>query len=127
LPIANEVASYLFNKYNLDIVDEFTDNPQGLVVYGLFFLYMEKTQPTNFSQSIEDNSIVIQGASLDCLITAVGSVIGITEVKSIWSGLMAGATEATAAAAAKLIFKRVAICVTSVFAIYELGDCLGIW
>lgn len=122
-PLADQVASLINTKHGLNIADEFENNPQGLVVYGLFYLYQERTAG-NVNIGSQGR---ISEASLSCLITAVGSVVGISDVKALWKSFVAGATEATALAAAKVLFKRVAICVTSVFALYELGSCLNLW
>jgi hypothetical protein len=34
---ANQIASYFQDKFNIDITKEFIDNPEGIVILGLFY------------------------------------------------------------------------------------------
>lgn len=59
--------------------------------------------------------------------TAVGTVIGITQAQSIWQSIVAGATVQSVVDALILIAKRVAAVVTVSIMIYEAGQCLHWW
>ena len=64
---------------------------------------------------------------MDCFLTAVGTLIGITDAKNIWKSIVAGASEETAIAAVKLIGRRVGTIISVGIMVYEVGSCLDWW
>ena len=39
---ANQIASYFQDKFKIDITEEFIDNPEGIVILGLFYAKKEQ-------------------------------------------------------------------------------------
>ena len=62
-----------------------------------------------------------------CFYTAVGTILSITQIKSLVASIQAGAARATVINSLKLMGRRVAFAVTVVVAVYQLGDCLEWW
>lgn len=125
---ANQIASYFQDKFKIDITEEFIDNPEGIVILGLF--YAKKEQQDADSQIMSNstkNVMKTADENMDCFMTAVGDFIGITQAKSIWNSIVMGATEQTVIAAVKLIARRVAGIITVTSMVYATGSCLDWW
>lgn len=127
--IANQIASYIMIKYKIDIRDKFIDNPEGIIILGMFFAAREHKNRiiSKKSDNIDSKSIMLYDDNMNCFITAVSDVIGITQAKSLWASIVAGATEETIIAAVSLIGRRVAGLITVTFMVYSTGECLGWW
>lgn len=132
--LASQVAGYLYHVKGIDARNDFVNDPQGLIVVGLYFAAYEWQNNSTFinnnkSLKSKKKPDVIANSSdpMGCFLTAIGSVIGITDARNIWRSIVAGASEQTAIAAVKVIAKRSAVVISAVFAIYEAGDCLGWW
>jgi hypothetical protein len=125
---ANEIASYFLDKYKIDITKEFIDNPEGIVILGLF--YAKKEQQVTYSHIMSNSTNNVMKTSdenMDCFLTAVGDFIGISQAKSIWRGIVMGASEQTVIAAVKLIGRRVAGIISVALMVYATGSCLDWW
>ena len=125
---ANQIASYFQDKFKIDITEEFIDNPEGIIILGLF--YAKKEQQDADSQIMSNstkNVMKTADENMDCFMTAVGDFIGITQAKSIWNSIVMGATEQTVIAAVKLIARRVAGIITVTSMVYATGRCLDWW
>lgn len=121
---ANKIATYFFYKYKIDIREDFVDNPQGIITLGLFYAAKESKSNTqnNYASRAE-----MASPGMDCFLTAVGTLIGITDAKNIWKSIVAGASEETAIAAVKLIGRRVGTIISVGIMVYEVGSCLDWW
>jgi hypothetical protein len=124
---ANEIASYFQDKYKIDITKEFIDNPEGIVILGLFYAKKEQQDADSQIMSNSTNNVMKNNDPNDCFWAAVMGVIGITDAKNIWKALAAGATEETVIAAARLIGKRIGISIGIVMMVNEIGQCVGWW
>jgi hypothetical protein len=81
----------------------------------------------NQSQSNDKVTFKTSDENMNCFLTAIGDIIGITQARSLWKSIVAGASEETVIAAVSLIGRRVAGVLTITFAIYSTGECLGWW
>ena len=125
---ANEIASYFQDKYNIDITKEFIDNPEGIVILGLFYAKKEQQDADSQIMSNSTNNVMkTSDENMDCFLTAVGDFIGISQAKSIWRGIVMGASEQTVIAAVKLIGRRVAGIISVALMVYATGSCLDWW
>lgn len=124
---ANQIASYFQDKYKLDITKEFIDNPEGIVILGLFYAKKEQQDADLQIMSNSTNYFMKNIDPNDCFWAAVMGVIGITDAKNLWKALAAGASEETVIAAARLIGKRIGISIGIALMIVEIGDCAGWW
>lgn len=134
-PAANKIASYFFDRYKIDIRQDFVDNPQGIIILGLFYAAKE----VNYSNNSVLSSLRVKTLSSDglvitenkddfsCFLSAVAAVIGITDARNIWRSIVSGASEETVLAAVKLIGKRVAGVISVAIMVYEVGSCLEWW
>jgi hypothetical protein len=125
--LANQIASYFQSKYKIDITQEFKNNPEGIVILGIFYANKEAIEAKSKNKSFSINSYQTNSEDMECLMTAVGTVIGISQAKDIWKSIMAGATEATILNTVKLLARRVAAAWTLVALVYEVGGCLDFW
>ena len=126
---ANQIASYFHDKFKIDITKEFIDNPEGIVILGLFYAEKEH-QETRLKIKTNSNDVMMATPDeyMSCLHTAVEAVIGVTQAKEIWKGFVGGATaEATVFAAAKLMAKRVATIWGIADMVYNMGLCMTWW
>jgi hypothetical protein len=123
---ANQIASYFIDKYKIDIRAEFKENPEGIIILGMLYA----------SKEYENKKLNTRGTSLaafkepeamNCFLTAVSDVIGISQAKALWASIVAGATEETVIAAVSLIGRRVAGVITITLMVYSTGECLGWW
>ena len=121
---ANKIASFFYYTKNIDIRTKFVNNLHGIITLGLVYALYENynTYKTNLN-----GREALPPDSFDCFMTAVGTVIGITQAQSIWQSIVAGATVQSVVDALILIAKRVAAVVTVSIMIYEAGQCLHWW
>jgi hypothetical protein len=125
---ANEIASYFQDKYNIDITKEFIDNPEGIVILGLFYAKKEQQDADSQIMSNSTNNVMkTSDENMDCFLTAVGDFVGITQARSIWNSIVMGASEQTVIAAVKLIGRRVAGIISVATMVYATGSCLDWW
>lgn len=123
--VANKVATYFYTHFKRDVRKDFIDDPNRLVILGLF--YAAKESRDLAMQRAGGGLKLPNDSAFDCFLTAVGTVIGIFDVKNIWNSIVAGATEDTVIAALKLIGGRVASIITLGIMVYEVGNCLNWW
>ena len=125
--LANQIASYFQSKYKIDITQEFKNNPEGIVILGIFYAKKEAIEAKSKIKSFSINSYQRYSDDMDCLMAAVSTAIGISQARDIWRSVMAGATEATILSTVKLLARRVAAAWTVVAMVYEVGGCLDFW
>jgi len=126
---ANQITSFIFKKYKIDIREKFKDNPEGIIILGMFFAAKEYEYKNLSTKSISISSKLTMKYDdrMNCFITAVSDVIGIAQARSIWTSIAAGATEETVIAAVSLIGKRIAGIISVTLMVYSTGECLGWW
>ena len=124
---ANEIASYFFDKYKIDIREKFVDNPEGIIILGMFYAEKEYQKTKYQIKTNSLNSFKTSDENMDCFMTVVSDVIGISQAKAIWNSIVMGASEETVIAAVSLIGKRVAGILTVATMVYSTGSCLGWW
>jgi hypothetical protein len=136
MELANKIAGLYFYKKGIDIRSDFVDNPNGIIILGLFSAAREYhfgIAPTSMVQNISKSQKNVGIAPLaepddmDCFLVAVQSIIGIPQARSIWRSILAGAAEETIIGAVRLIGRRVGVGITIGIAIYDVGGCLGWW
>lgn len=124
---ANQIASYFLDKYNIDLRDKFIDNPEGIVILGMFYAQKEIVNSRLHMKSNSSLALSSSEENMNCFLTAIADVIGIAQAKSIWKSIVMGASEETVIAAVSLIGRRVAGILTVATMIYSTGGCLGWW
>jgi hypothetical protein len=125
---SNQIASYFQDKFKIGITKEFIDNPEGIVILGLFYAKKEQQVTDSHIMSNSTNNVMkTSDENMDCFLTAVGDFIGISQAKSIWRGIVMGASEQTVIAAVKLIGRRVAGIISVALMVYATGSCLDWW
>jgi hypothetical protein len=127
IDLANKIGSYVKDTEGIDLTNDYIDDPEGVIMVGVFLglheKYNQRTKPT----TTNDLTIRKDIDDFGCFLTAVGTLIGITEIQSIYESIVAGATKRTVIGALKLIGRRVAGVITVGIMIYEVGDCLEWW
>jgi hypothetical protein len=124
---ADQIASYFYEKYKLDIRDEFVDNPEGIIILGMIYAAKEYEDKKLKRKS---NSLEVMKTSdeeMNCFFVAVESVIGIAEAKSIWRSITMGASKELVISSVSLIGKRVIAVWSLAVLIYNVGGCLEWW
>lgn len=133
---ANKLADYFFQKEGIDLKKEFEGNNNLIIIFALLKAKQEQKSAQiidkeNFSLNSSIVNITPQDSisedNMGCFMTAVGTIIGIADANAIWTSIAAGASSKSIIAALRLIGKRVAFAVTTAFAIYNVGECLGWW
>ncbi len=128
IALASKIASFVFEKYKMDVRKDFINDPQGVIILGLSLAAREHENGTIIVKTTStDNGVIINKADLNCFFAVVGGVIGITDARNIWKSITAGASEETILAAVKVIGKRVAGIITVGIMVYELGECFDWW
>jgi hypothetical protein len=124
--VANNVANYFFDKYKIDVKSEFANNPEGLVLLGLYYAAKEKKSLLNVfhPQGIMTFS---NDEDIECFLTAVGTFIGITEARNIWKSIVAGANEEAVITSLALLNRRITTKTAAGIMVKESGKCLGFW
>ncbi len=114
--LASEITLYIQDKYDANFTANIALDYKEIIVMGMGYVEFE-AHPVAVTQSDE----------VDCIISAVGAIIGVNDVMGIVNDFRNGVSATTILGTAKLALKRVATALTVAFAIYELGDCLDWW
>lgn len=132
--LASQICGYFYYNRNIDIRNDFINDPNGVILLGLFYAadeyyYQNQMTAKSLKQSGKTASpnLYDDPDPMGCFLTAVGSLIGFADAKNIWRSFVAGASEQTVIAALKLIGRRVATVITVVVTIYQAGECLDWW
>ena len=127
LPLSKKIISFISSTYKIDISN--STNLIGVIVVGALIAKKEQELIlNNIKLKSRSTGIVIQTSpGMDCFITAVSSIIGISDARNLFLQFSNGVSAETILGTVKLMGKRVAGFVTIVFAIYELGQCIGWW
>lgn len=132
--LADQIAGFYYYNRNIDLRVDFADDPNNVIIFGLFYAakeYIDQESLYATQKSVKkkkEPSIYYMPPDPEiCFWTAVGTIIGFTEAKSIWNAIVGGASEQTIIRTLKLMGKRVASAITLVITIKEVGECLGWW
>lgn len=112
--LADQISYHYFQSHDFSLYTEFNGDRDKVIMLGIFMAKIETlSSNSNFA------------APLDCFLTAVSSIIGLTDARAVWNSIVAGgASVETAVAALKLIAKRVASVITVAIAVYSVIQCL---
>lgn len=111
-PLYNKIVAYELSKGN-DISGEEINT---VITYAFLKMEFEKSQRLN-----------VREESLDCFMTAVGSIIGLAGARSVYNSFMAGAATETIIGFLRVAAGRVATVFTVAWAVYEVADCMGLF
>lgn len=118
ISLANKIYIYIQNNYDATFTANVSTNYKEIIVMGMAYLEYEANPVGGVS---------VQSSEVDCIITVVGSIIGVNDVMGIVNDFRNGVSATTLMGTARLALKRVATAITVAIAIYELGDCLDWW
>ncbi|MBC7848637.1 MAG: hypothetical protein H7Y31_02820 [Chitinophagaceae bacterium] len=123
-PIARQIAGYVWQQYNEDVLADILSAPETGMILALFLYGKEMNiLPPDRPDPGRDG-----GGEMNCFTAALGGLIGIPEIKGIYSDFVSGRTSPkTVIKAVKLIGRRVATIIGVAIAVYSLGDCLEWW
>jgi hypothetical protein len=129
----HKITALFFEKYQIDLNEEFSDNPDGITLVGVFYAAKENLLLNEFTGNLNQGKTTHSTNSLkaspafDCFLNAVGTFIGITQARSIWNSIVAGASEQAIISSLKLIGRRVAAVIGVGIMVYDVGSCLDWW
>lgn len=118
ISLANKIYVYIQDNYDSTFTANVATDYKEIIVMGMAYLEYEANPVGGAS---------VQSSEVDCIITVVGSIIGVNDVMGIVNDFRNGVSATTLLGTAKLALKRVATAITVAIAIYELGDCLDWW
>lgn len=122
-PIANQIANRIFTKYGEDIHDEIGNEPQAMVLLGLFEYGVEN----NYSLDGYNSAARTPYDNWMCFINALSDNFGISAIRSVYNDFRAGVSPRTVVRALRQLGTRIWLGFTIGIAIYSLGDCLDWW
>jgi hypothetical protein len=129
----HKIAALFFEKHQINLNEEFSDNPDGITLVGLFYAAKEELLVNEFTGNLNQGKATHSTNSLkaapefDCFLTAVSTFIGITQARSIWNAIVSGASEQTVISIIKLVGRRVATVIGVGIMVYDVGGCLDWW
>ena len=150
---AYDMATYVYNKYALDLRDSALSDPLTMIATGMLIHAKELGVPaevfdneplsfnvgkpnmlmlssliaTAISQRNIYSNLAMFGNWKDCLWTAVGTIVGWKKVKKVYGDLLAmGVNVNTAWGAVKVIAKRAGFGITVGMALFEYIDCVAL-
>ena len=120
-PLANQVAAHLSIKYGDNISNEIGNNPQAMILLGLFEYGVEN----NFTlDSIANRA---EYGDWECFMNAVVDGFGIGAVRTLYNDFKHGASPRTIVRAVKTLGSRMWLGLTVGWAIFSLGQCMDWW
>lgn len=126
--LTNDISDYFLFRENIDIRAEFPNDPNGIILSGLFLATRTNVPLIPVDRQGTSQEITINRVDdLSCFMTAIGALIGISDARNIWASIQAGASSETVIGTIKLIGRRVASVITVVFTVYQVGECLDWW
>ena len=123
-PLANQIADHILTKYGEDIRDEIGDFPQAIVMLGLFEYGIENNISLDSVESIMNRAAI---DPYDCFTSALGGIVGISEIRGIYNDFRNGVSPRTILRTLKTFGRRVFAAISIGLAILALGDCLDWW
>ena len=131
--LADQIAGYYYYNKGIDLRLDFADDPNDVVIFGLFYTAKEvydqgNTPPSTFKiKAKQEKPNYVPIDPLECVFQAIGDIIGLSNVRTIWASIIGGAGEHTIIAALKLLGGRKVAGFTLVVAVYHTGQCLDWW
>jgi len=130
--LASQIVSYFVKQYNVDLRIASIGNPEGLVILGIAIAEKEYQQEKGIYSGWQSEVLSVADPStssgMSCFVTAVSTLIGLSQAKAIWADIVAANfTVTTAVEALTLIGKRVAGVIAVACMVYSAGECLGWW
>lgn len=124
LKLGNDIAEYIDDRYKIDIKNDVSDFPEATIVLGLFYFGKE-----NGIQDLHPDSLLNRPAdlALGCLFSAVGALLSIHDLRSLYQDFVSGIGASTILSTMKLMLRRVATVWTVVTTVYSFGDCMDWW
>lgn len=121
-PVTVKFADYLNTKYtDFDIRNDVKDYPLEVAMMGVFQLLKEKNYPSDYG--INGHMRAASG-SFDCFSAALGGLLGINEINSLYHDFTHGVTPRTVFRTMKTMLRRVAGGITIAWTVVELAICL---
>lgn len=124
---ASLISEYVKNKYNIDCNEDGDDLPEATLIFGLFCYGKEKKLgeiPETANASNPISAEVAAGDPLGCLVGAIGGLIGLGEVRSLYNDYVHGVSARTVLRTLRTMVRRVGSIFTIISAVYSFGDCL---
>lgn len=132
-PIANQVADYVLVHYGEDISADLAGFPEAGLLLALFYYGRENgitaddLDNGNCTTSAAKITTTAAPDPFDCFGVALDGVIGWSDIRNLYRDFTRGVSARTIIGAVKQMGKRVFWSVSLVYAVYDLGDCLGWW
>lgn len=126
------ISKYLKEKNIIDTDEDVEHSSEAILVFALFQLGKEK----NLSEILENDlanyherapGSVIGGTAFDCLVGAIGSLIGLGEVRTLYNDYLQGVTPRTILRTLRTMVRRVGSVFIIISAVYGFGDCVNWW
>jgi hypothetical protein len=122
-PVSLEIAGYISSVYGEDILPDIADFPEGAAMLALFCYGKEKGIVVAPSKRDPGNG----GDPMSCFGAALGSLLGISDIRDLYNDFARGASPKTILKSLKVLGRRVATILNVAIAVYDLGDCLNWW
>ena len=124
---ATEIDNYIQWKYGYNIHENYdTSTTTATMIIGLLYFAKENNFYINESGTWVDPSYRID--PMDCFVTVLGDLIGLTTIAALYSAIVNGGSASTIKQFLKGAIRRVFAIISIGIAVYDLGhDCLGWW
>lgn len=129
-PISDQVADYALAHYGEDIRADLAGFPEAGLLLALFYYGRENGITAEDFENGGGECMAARFAApdpFDCFGAALDGVMGISDIRALYRDFTRGVSARTIIGAVKQMGKRVFWSVTLVWAVYDLGDCLGWW
>jgi hypothetical protein len=121
-PVSVKIADYMGAKYtDFDIKTEVKEYPLEVAVMGVFQLLKEKNYLSDYSSN---SAMRNSSGSFDCFSAALGGLLGVNEINSLYHDFTHGVSPRTVFKAMKTMLRRVAGAITIAWTVVELVLCL---
>lgn len=129
IELASEIQLFLKTNYDSTFNPDIVTYYKEIIVLGISYLkYQQEIAADSIGNLINsENTAVIQSGDLDCILSAVGGLIGVSDVISLVNSFKNGISATTLLGTAKVMLKRTAAAITVAIVIYQMGECFGWW
>ena len=128
---SNLIKKYLKDKYNIQTDENGEDSPEANLVFGLFQYGIEKGISEIPEEAMNSQNRTagpeVGGDPFNCLVGAIGGLIGIGEVRALYNDYSHGVTPGTILRTLRTMVRRVGSIFAIISAVYSFGDCLNWW
>lgn len=130
-PVVTQIGDYVEANYGEDIRADLAGYPEAALLLTLFYYGRENGVTAEDFENGGGGCTVARAAAapggFDCFMTALDSVLGISDIRALYRDFTHGVSARTIVGAVKQMGKRIWWSVSLVVAAYHLGDCLGLW